>query len=43
MGAVDFFVLTIPEITPEMSTLDAALAYADAGWFLSPTNPCCQR
>ena len=30
--------LTIPDITPEMGNLDAALAYANAGWYLVPVN-----
>lgn len=31
--------LYVPDITDDMSTLDAALAYANAGWYVLPTDP----
>jgi hypothetical protein len=31
--------LSIPEIPPGADTLTAALAYADAGWYVLPTDP----
>ena len=31
--------LEIPDLDPEASILDAALAYAAAGWYIAPTDP----
>jgi hypothetical protein len=31
--------LRIPELTDDVDTLTAALAYADAGWYVLPTDP----
>ena len=31
--------LHIPDLDPEASVLDAALAYAAAGWYIAPTDP----
>ncbi|HWI00611.1 MAG TPA: hypothetical protein VNT27_09780, partial [Propionibacteriaceae bacterium] len=38
MTATTIGTITVPLITDDMSTLDAAYAYAKAGWYIGPAQ-----